>query len=81
MNDLAKHLNAYKTGCINWLMLLNHLMHADNLVIFNPYSGGLQRLLKIYSEYGIKFDIKYNATILSILAIQITLAIGVFDLK
>ncbi len=59
MDDLSKRLNACKTECI--LMLLNHLMYANDLVIFIPYSGRLQILLKICSEYDIEFDIKYNA--------------------
>ncbi len=35
--------------------------YADDLVIFSPYSGGLQILLNICSEYGIEVDVKYNA--------------------
>ncbi len=49
-----------KTRCINGLMLLNHLMYAGDLVIFTPYSGGLQILLKICFECHIEFNIKYN---------------------
>ncbi len=44
MDDLSKRLNECKTGCINGRLLLNHLMYADDLVIFSPYSGGLQML-------------------------------------
>lgn len=36
-------------------------MYADDLVVFSPYSAGLQQLLKICSQYGEEFDIKYNA--------------------
>ncbi len=36
-------------------------MYADDLVIFCPYSAGLQQLLRICSQYGSDFDIKYNA--------------------
>ena len=35
-------------------------MYADDLVILCPYSAGLQQLLRICSQYGIDFDIKYN---------------------
>ncbi len=66
MDDLSKKLNAY----INGLMLLNHLMYANNLVIFTPYIGGLQVLLKICSEYGIEFHMKYNATKSTVMIIR-----------
>ena len=58
-NDLLKRLNKYNNGCINGSLLLNHLMYAENLVIFSPYSYELQLLL---IEYDIKADVKYNAT-------------------
>lgn len=37
----------------------NH--HADDLVIFSPYSAGLQQLLKVYSQYRKDYDIKFNS--------------------
>ncbi len=43
------------------MLVLNHLMYADYLVICSPYSGGLQMLLNICSEYDIEADVKYNA--------------------
>ncbi len=61
MDELSKRLNECKTGCVNGKLLLNQLMYADDLVIFSPYSGGLQMLLNICSEYGIEADVKYNA--------------------
>ena len=36
-------------------------MYADDLVIFRPYSAGLQQLLRICRLYGADFYIKYNA--------------------
>ncbi len=35
-------------------------MFTDDLVIFCPYSAGLQQLLRVCSQYGLDFDIKYN---------------------
>ncbi len=43
------------------MLLLNHIMYADDLIIFSPYSGGVQMLLNICSEYGIEANVKYNA--------------------
>ena len=41
--------------------LINHFMFADDLTILSPCSSGFQQLLNICSNYGIDFDIKYNA--------------------
>ena len=40
MDDLSK--NKCGTGCISDRVLTNHVMYADDLVMFPPYSAGLQ---------------------------------------
>uniref|UniRef100_A0A3P9KQQ7 Reverse transcriptase domain-containing protein n=1 Tax=Oryzias latipes TaxID=8090 RepID=A0A3P9KQQ7_ORYLA len=60
IHDLSTNLNLCKTGCVVGCQTFNHLMYADDLVIFSPYSAGLQTLLKVCSDYGKDFDIKYN---------------------
>lgn len=60
MNDLSMILNACGTGCRVGDSLINHLMYADDLVIFSPYSAGIQQLLRLCTQYGVDFDIKYN---------------------
>ena len=62
MDDLSKTLNKCDTGCINGGILINHLMYADDLVIFSPYRAGLQQFLRICSEFGAENDVKYNPT-------------------
>ena len=49
-----------RTGCMVGERLLNHLMYADDLVIMTPSSAGLQQLLRVCSDYGQHFDIKFN---------------------
>ncbi len=61
MNDLSLILNACDTACRVGDLLINHLMYADDLIIFSPCSAGLQQLLRICTQYGADFDIKYNA--------------------
>lgn len=61
IDDLSTLLNRCGTGCMVGNTIINHLMYADDLVIFSPCSAGLQQLLKVCSQYGIDFDIKYNA--------------------
>ena len=41
--------------------LINHFMYADDLSIISPCSSGFQQLLNICSNYGLDFNIKYNA--------------------
>ena len=61
MDDLSLKLNACKIGCISGDLIINHLMYADDLVIFSPCSIGLSRLLKVCTEYGIENNIMYNS--------------------
>lgn len=61
VDDLSIQLRACNTGCILGKTLINHLMYADDLVVFSPSSAGLQDLLNVCTEYGVQYDIKYNA--------------------
>lgn len=49
---------------------INRLMFAGDLVIFCPYSGGLQQLLMICSQYGLDHDIKCNAKKSNIMTVR-----------
>ena len=61
MDDLSRKLKECKTGCMVGDKVINHLLYADDLVVLSPYSAGLQQLLRVCSEYGIEYDIKYNS--------------------
>ena len=61
MNDLSVQLNNCKTGCKVGNSIVNHLMYADDLAVLSPSSLGFQQLLNVCSEYGVAFDVKYNA--------------------
>ncbi len=39
MDYLSKQLNGCRTGCMVGHTVINHLMFADDLVIFYPYSA------------------------------------------
>ena len=42
-------------------VIVNDVMYADDLAIVSPGSAGFQQLLNVCSDYGVKFDVKYNA--------------------
>lgn len=54
-------LKAYTTGFMLGITLINHLIHAGDLVVFHPSSAGLQELLNVCTEYGVLYDIMYYA--------------------
>lgn len=61
IDDLSRQLNECKTGCIVGNQVVNHLMHADDLVILCPYTAGLQQMLRICTQYGREFDINFHS--------------------
>ena len=63
INNLSKQLVKCKTGCLIGNTLLNHLMYADDLAddLTTPSTVGFQQLFDICSEYGVEFDVQYNA--------------------
>ncbi len=59
---VVKYRGNIVIGCLTDTLVVNHLMYADDYFIFYPYiSGGFQYLLKISSEYGIEFNVKFNS--------------------
>ena len=61
MNGLSDQLRECNTGCMVGNTVVNHLMYADDLVIVSPSSAGFQQLLHICSQYGVSYDVQYNA--------------------
>lgn len=60
MDNLSDQLRGCKTGCMIG-NTLNHFMYADDLAIYSPSSAEFQQLLIICSDYGIKYDVQYDA--------------------
>lgn len=64
MDELSNSLNTCGKGCVRGSssssMHANHFIYEDDLVVFCHSSGGMQFLLKICSEFGRVFNIKYN---------------------
>ncbi len=61
MNDPSDQLRSCKKGCVFGNTIINHLMYVDDFAIVSPSSAGFQELLNICSDYGVKFNVNYNA--------------------
>ena len=60
MDGLSSSLSNTPTGCSIGGVMVNHIMHADDLVIISPSVKVLQRLLDICAVYGQTHDILFN---------------------
>jgi exonuclease III len=60
MDDLSSTLNEMKVGCSFSNMVVNHLMYADDIVVFAPSVLGLKKLLHACNDYAYEHDINFN---------------------
>ena len=60
MDELSSTLSSINTGCMVGDQLTNHLMYADDLVVFCPSFAGLEDLLKACDLYGKHHAILFN---------------------
>ena len=58
--DLSIALSVCRTGCSVGNSLINHLMYADDLVIFSPSSIGLRALITVCEEYAVSHEMVFN---------------------
>ena len=54
-------LNKCNTGCVFNGLTVNHLMYADDIVIFSPSVSGLQKLLATCETLSKKHDMIFNS--------------------
>ena len=60
MDDLSINLNSVTTGCIAGGRVTNHLMYADDIMVFSPAAVGLEDLLRVCELFGMEHDIIFN---------------------
>jgi exonuclease III len=60
IDKLTAKLNLISAGCCINNIFVNHLMYADDIVLFAPSAKGLQKLVNACYEYGNQFNIKFN---------------------
>ena len=60
MNEISEKLKNKIIGCSFKGMFINHLMYADDIVLFCPSAKGLQELINCYVYEGNKLDLRFN---------------------
>lgn len=60
IDDLSISLNAIYAGCYLGKSRINHLLYADDLVLFAPSAKGLQKLLDACSLFAAEHDVIFN---------------------
>ena len=70
MDDLSLQLHRQSIGRSVGGTVVNHMLYADDIVLFAPSAKGLQKLLDISHTYGCNYDIEYNPSKYSIMYID-----------
>ncbi len=60
LDELSVKLSQCNCGCYISRTLLNHLLYADDIVLFAPTIIGLQKLINICENYGNDFSIRFS---------------------
>ena len=60
MDDLSLQLHRQPVGCSVGGTFVNHMLYADDIVLFAPSANGLQKLLDLSHTYGCNNDIEFN---------------------
>ena len=60
MDDLSLQLHRQPIGCSVGGTVVNHMLYADDIVLFAPSAKGLQKLLDLSHTYGCNHDIEFN---------------------
>jgi len=55
-------MQSENTGCRLSRLITNHLLFADDAVVFVPSAKGLQRLLDICSKFAVTHNVVFNVT-------------------
>jgi len=62
IDELSLCLQSENTGCRLSRLIINHLLFADDAVVFAPSAKGLQRLLDICSKFAVTHNVVFNVT-------------------
>lgn len=57
---LSTAITKINTGCQLNIKIINHLLYADDIVLFSPSLAGLRKLLDASSSIALSLSIKFN---------------------
>ena len=60
IDELSARLRSIRTGCVVDDKVVNHLIYADDIVLFSPTANGLQRLLNACNSFAEEFKLSFN---------------------
>ena len=61
-DELSLSLQSKNIGCRLGNMIINHLLFADDAVVFVPSAKGLQQLLDLCSNFAVSHNVVFNAS-------------------
>ena len=70
MDNLSIQLHRQPMGCSVGGSVVNHMLYADDIVLFAPSAKGFQKLLDISHTYGCNHDIEFNPSKSSVMYID-----------
>ena len=62
MDDLSAQLHTKPIGCSIGTTVVNHLIYADDLLLFAPSGKGQQTIVDWYYMYCCEYDVQFNAS-------------------
>ena len=62
INELSESLSKLPIGCCCGNTVVNHIMYADDIVLFAPSAKGLQKTVNVCYAYGCDNDIIFNSS-------------------
>ena len=60
VDNLSLQLHRYPICCSVGGTVVNHMLYADNIVLFAPSAKGLQKLFDLSHTYGCNHDIEFH---------------------
>ena len=61
INEFSVSLSKLPVGCCYHNTVVNHLMYADDIVLFASSAKGMQRIIDVSYTYGCDNDIIFNS--------------------
>ena len=61
IDDLSVQLQSVIVGC-RLIIIINHFLFADDVIIFFPSANGLQELLDVCTSFAQSHNVVFNTT-------------------